>query len=65
MLKDLPFYEVAHLADSEAHQACVEEREKKRQDGTLWQGPIASRPISSSATCSPAKKKKTPVVRPF
>lgn len=30
MLKDLVFYEVACLADSEARQACLEEREKKR-----------------------------------
>lgn len=31
MLKDLPFYEVACLADFEARQARLEEQEKKRQ----------------------------------
>lgn len=30
VLKDLVFYEVACLEDSEARQACLEEREKKR-----------------------------------
>ena len=30
VLKDLPFYEVAILADSEARQAHLEKREKKR-----------------------------------
>ena len=43
VLKDLPFYEIARLADSEAHQAHLEEREKKCQEITLRQAPIASR----------------------
>lgn len=30
VLKDLSFYEVAHLVDSEARQAHLEKREKKR-----------------------------------
>lgn len=33
VLKDLPFYEVARLADSEARQARSKEWEKKRQKG--------------------------------
>ncbi|RVW85303.1 hypothetical protein CK203_045597 [Vitis vinifera] len=43
VLKELPFYEIARLADSEAHQAHLEEREKKLQEITLRQAPIASR----------------------
>ena len=35
MLKDFPFYEVAHLTYSKARQACLEELERKRQEGTL------------------------------
>lgn len=35
VLKDFPFYEVSRLTDSEARQAHLEERERKRQEGTL------------------------------
>ena len=62
VLKDLPFYEVAHLADLEARQAHLEEREKKCQEGMLRQGPAASRPASSSIVRPPAKTRKGPAV---
>ena len=41
VLKDLLFYEIPRLADFEACQARLEERERKRQEGTLRQAPIA------------------------
>ena len=41
VLKDLLFYEIACLANFEARQARLEERERKRQEGTLRQAPIA------------------------
>ena len=49
-MKDLPFYEVSHLADNEAKQAHLDTREKKRQKETLRQAPgstsrVASNPI--------------------
>lgn len=41
VLKDLPFYEVAWLANAEARQARLEAREKKHQEGTLCQAPTS------------------------
>ena len=64
MLKDLPFYEVANLADSEARQACLEEREKKCQKGILKQTSVASHPISTSTVHSPTQKKMS-MTRPI
>lgn len=58
VLKDLPFYEVVHLADSEACKARLEECEKKRHEGTLRQTPIASCPVSSFVVRLFAQKKK-------
>ena len=54
VLKDLPFYEVAHLADFEACQARLEEREKKCHEGTLRQALTASSPTSNSIVHPPA-----------
>lgn len=65
MLKDLPFYEVAGLADSKAHQACLEQREKKHQDGTLRQAPTTNHPTSNSTVQPPIKKKKGHVIQPI
>lgn len=58
VLKDLPFYEVVHLADSEARKARLEECEKKRHEGTLRQALIASCLVSSSIVRLFAQKKK-------
>ncbi|RVW86090.1 hypothetical protein CK203_037999 [Vitis vinifera] len=60
MMKDLPFYEVACLVDSEARQARLEEREKKRQERTLRQAPATSRLSSNFVVCPPTKKRKEP-----
>ena len=65
VLKDLPFYVVARLADSEARHAHLEQWEKKCQEGTLRQAPIINHLISSSTVRPPAKKKKGPVVQPI
>lgn len=35
MLKDLPFYEVAHKTNTKARQERFNQREKKCQEGTL------------------------------
>lgn len=63
VLKDLPFYEVAQVADSKAHQAYLEEREKKRQDRMLRKAPAINRSASNS-TVRPFSKKKRPVIQP-
>lgn len=57
-LKDLPFYAVAH-------QARLEEWEKKRQERTLRQTPTISRPTSNTIVRPLAKKKKELVVQLF
>ncbi|RVW80552.1 hypothetical protein CK203_051249 [Vitis vinifera] len=50
---------VARLTNSEARQACLEEREKKRQEGTLRQALAASHLTSSSIVCPLSQKKKS------
>lgn len=62
MLKDFHFYKVACLADSEAHQAYLEKREKKCQKETLRQAPATGRSLSSSTVRPSAYKKKIHVV---
>lgn len=58
VLKDLTFYEVGRLANSETLQACLEEQERKHQEGTLRQAPTAGRPSSSFVVRPPNEKKK-------
>ena len=65
MLKDLPFYKVAHLADSKVRQARLEERERKCQEWTLRQAPVAGHPSSSSVVRHLTQKRKEPVVCPI
>lgn len=43
VLKDPHFFKIARLVDFEAHQARLEEYEKKCYEGTLRQAPTASR----------------------
>lgn len=58
VLKDLPFYEVVHLAYFKACQARLEKRERKRQEWTLRQTLAAGHPSSSSVVRFPTQKKK-------
>ena len=60
MLKDLPFYEVAHKTNTKARQERLDQREKKCQEGTLRQAPGGSHPATSSIVHSPTKKKSAP-----
>ena len=60
VLKDLFFYEVTHLADSEAHQDSLEEQERNCQEGTLRQASTTGRLSSNSAIRPPTQKKKEP-----
>ena len=54
VLKDLSFYEIDHLVDSEARHDHLEEREKKFQDETFRQTPPASHLTSNSVVHPPA-----------
>ena len=58
VLKDFPFYEVNRLANSEVRQACLEEWEKKCQEGTLRQALTTSHLTSNSVVCHLTQKKK-------
>lgn len=60
VLKDLPFYKEACKADAKARQESLEQREEKRQEGTLRKVPGEKGQSFSSTTCPPAKKKKMP-----
>lgn len=63
VLKDLPFYEVAHATDPKARQDRLDQREKKREEGTLRQAPCGNRPTTGPTVCLMTKKKK-PVTQP-
>ena len=61
VLKDLPFYTEAREADAQAHQALLNQREEKMQEGTLWRAPGDKRPAPFPPACAPTgKKKKVP-----
>ena len=58
VLKDLPFYERVLKADAKAHQERLDQREEKRQEGTLRKGPGKKGCGSSPTVRLPAAKKK-------
>ena len=61
VLKDLPFYFKAREADAQARQARLNQREEKRQVGTLLRAPGDKRPAPfPPARISVEKKKKVP-----
>ena len=63
VLKDLPFYEVAHVVDPKARQDQLDQREKKREKEMLRQTPCGNRPTTCSIVC-PTTKKKKPATQP-
>ena len=60
-LKDLPFYEEARAVDTKERQDRLDQREKKRQEGTLRQAPGIG--LATSSTAHPLTKK--PIFRPI
>ena len=61
VLKDLPFYKEARKADTQARRALLNQREEKRQEGTLRRAPGDKRPAPfPSASAPTGKKKKVP-----
>ena len=58
MLKDLPFYKRARKANAKAHQERLDQREEKRQEGTLRKAPGEKGCDSSPAVRPPATKEK-------
>nr|CAN79093.1 hypothetical protein VITISV_017163 [Vitis vinifera] len=57
VLKNLPFYEVAHAADAKTRQDQLDQRERSI-GRELRQAPSGNRPTISFAACPLAKKKK-------
>ena len=62
VLKDLLFYAVVRKADARSREACLNKREKKRQEGLLRKAPSGKRVASSPPAGTPAKKKKKKVL---
>ena len=61
VLKDLPFYKEARKADARARRALLNEREERRQKGTLRRAPGDKRPAPfPPARTLMGKKKKVP-----
>ena len=61
ILKDLPFYTAVRKADAQARKALLNEREERRQEGTLRKAPGDKRSAPSPPADAPeGKKKKVP-----
>ena len=58
VLKDLPFYERARKADAKARQEHLDQREEKRQEGTLRKAPGEKGRYSPPTAHPPARKEK-------
>ena len=58
VLKDLSFYSEVREADAQARQERLNQREEKRQEGTLRRAPGDKRPAPFPPARTPAEKKK-------
>ena len=58
ILKDLPFYKEVQQADAEKRRALLDDREKRKNEGTLRRAPGKKRSASSPPAGAPTKKKK-------
>lgn len=58
VLRDLPFYKEAREANAKACQEHLEQREERRQEGTLKRAPDEKGCAQSFATHPPTEKKK-------
>ena len=59
VLKNLPFYEEVHEANTKARQERLDQRDERRQEGTLRRASSEKGRISSSTACPSVKKKKS------
>ena len=58
ILKDLPFYKEVQQVDAEKRRALLDDRERRKNEGTLRKAPGQKRSASSPPAGAPAKKKK-------
>ena len=63
ILKDLPFYKEVQKADDEKYRALLDDREKRKKEGTLLKAPGKKRSATSESGAAPAKKKKKLVLQ--
>ncbi|RVW28499.1 hypothetical protein CK203_103981 [Vitis vinifera] len=57
-VKDLPIYEALKEADAEKRRALLDNREKKKNEGTLRKAPRQKRDADSPSKKTPAKRRK-------
>ena len=57
-VKDLPIYQALKEVDAEKHRALLDNREKKKNEGTLRKAPGQKRDADSSPKKAPARKRK-------
>ncbi|RVW58051.1 hypothetical protein CK203_106960 [Vitis vinifera] len=58
IVKDLPIYEASKEADAEKRRVLLEDREKKKNEGTLRKAPGQKRDADSPPKKTPAKRRK-------
>ena len=58
VLKDLPIYQEVKEADAEKRRALLDDREKRKNEGTLQKAPGQKRSATSLPRKAPAKKRK-------
>ena len=57
ILQDLPFYKEVQKADAQKRRALLDDRERRRKEGTLRKAPGKKRSAPSLPAGAPAKKK--------
>ena len=62
-MKDLPFYKEVQKADAEKRRALLDNREKRKKEGTLRKAPGKKPSAASQSGAAPAKKKKKLVLQ--
>ena len=58
VLKDLPFYKEVKKADAEKRRALLDNRERRKKEGTLRKAPGKKRSAASLPGKAPAKRRK-------
>ena len=58
VLKDLPIYQEVKEADAEKRRALLDDKEKRKNEGTLRKTPGQKRSVASPPKKAPAKKRK-------
>ena len=57
-LKELPLYQEAKEADAERRRKLLENRDQRKNEGTIWKAPGQKRGLDSPPKKTPAKRRK-------